>query len=384
MVRALEQHCGEVIALGPAAEGWWFASRAARQFARRVLRKNVDTSHSMVLSRVLGRTFARKLSQHHDVDLIFAPVASTETAFLETALPVVLYGDLTARFFQNYSAHLTSLPSWSVAELELVESSALRRASHVVYASEWAARSAIHDYQTPQEKISVVPMGANLDEVPTAEQIAILRSRPLGNQCRLVFIGVDWERKGGNTALGAMRLLRERGVNATLTVIGCVPPGVACEHVRVIPFLDKSLPEDQKRLAQLLMESDFMLFPTRREAFGIVCCEANAYGLPLLVSNGGGVPVRNGENGVLFPADASGGDYADAIQSLLKDPDRYRQLAHGGRQAFESHLNWDAWGRSMAGVFCRVLADAKKEKLNCGGEVALVSELANSVPNCAP
>jgi glycosyltransferase involved in cell wall biosynthesis len=363
MVRALEQHCGEVIALGPAAEGWWFASKVVRHFARRVLRKNVDTSHSVVLSRILGRTFARKLSQHHDIDLIFAPVASTETAFLETTLPLVLYGDLTARLFQNYAAHLTSLPSWSVAQLELVESSALRRASHIVYASDWAARSAIHDYQTPQEKISVVPMGANLDEVPTAEQIDILRSRPLGNECRLVFVGVDWERKGGNTALAAMRLLRERGVNATLTVIGCVPPGSAGEpHVRVIPFLDKNLPEDQKRLSQLLLESDFMLFPTRREAFGIVCCEANAHGLPLIVSDGGGVPVRDGENGILLPADASGGDYADAVQSLLKDPGRYKQLARGGRQAFESHLNWDAWGRSMAMVFRRVLAEQEKRQ----------------------
>ena len=361
MLRALEQHCEAVTALGPAAGGWWFAGKVVRRLTRVVLRKNIDYTHTVVLSRILARTFTRKLSQHDNVDLIFAPVASTEIAFLDTELPIILYGDLTASLFQNYAAHLAGLSPWSIAQLELVEGSALRRASRIVYASEWAARSAIHDCQVPREKVSVIPMGANLDEVPTAEQVSSARSRPRGNECRLVFIGVDWERKGGDTALAAMRRLRERGMDATLTVIGCVPPDAASEpNMRVIPFLDKSLPEHQHLLTQVLLESDFMLFPTRREAFGVVCCEANACGLPLIVSDGGGVPVRNGENGILLPAGASGADYADAVQALLNDRARYQQLGRDGRQAFESRLNWGAWGRSMAGLFRQVLAENEK------------------------
>jgi glycosyltransferase involved in cell wall biosynthesis len=362
MFRALEQHCEGVIAMGPAATGWWFAGKVIRRLVRVILRKNIDYSHTVALSRILGRTFTRKLSQHNDVDLVFAPVASTSIAFLNTKLPIVLYEDLTAKLFQNYAAHLANLSPWSIAQLELIESGAVRRASHIVYASEWAARSAVDDCLVPREKISVFPMGANLDEVPTAEQVTAARSRPRGNECRLVFVGVDWERKGGDTALAAMRRLRERGVDATLTVIGCVPPKAAGNdrNMRVIPFLDKSVPEHQHRLTQVLMESDFMVFPTRREAFGIVCCEANACGLPLIVSNGGGVPVRNGENGVLLSEGASGEDYADAIQSLMNDPRRYLQLVHDGRQAFESRLNWDAWGRSMVGVFRQVLAENEK------------------------
>jgi glycosyltransferase involved in cell wall biosynthesis len=361
MFRAVEQHCGEVTALGPAAEGWWLAGKVVRRLARVVLRKNIDYSHTVALSRILGRTFRRKLSRHHDFDLIFAPAASTEIAFLDTALPIVLYGDLTAKLFQNYAANLTNLSPWSVAQLELVEGRALHRACHVVYASEWAARSAVHDFHISSEKVSVVQLGANLDVVPTAEQVNIARRGPPQDECRMVFIGVDWERKGGDTALAAMRQLRERGVNATLTVIGCTPPGATSDsNMRVIPFLDKRLPQDQRRLTQLLLESHFMLFPTRREAFGVVCCEANACGIPLLVSDAGGVPVRNGENGVLLPVGASGRDYADAVQALLNDRERYLQLARGGRQAFESRLNWDTWGRSMDAVFRQVLTEKEK------------------------
>jgi glycosyltransferase involved in cell wall biosynthesis len=362
MFRAVEQHCGEVTALGPAAEGWWFAGKVVRRLSRVVLRKNIDYSHTVALSRILGRAFRRKLSQHDSFDLIFAPAAATEIAFLDTALPIVLYGDLTAKLFQNYAANLTDLSPWSVAQLELVEGRALHRASHIVYASEWAARSAVHDCHISPEKISVLQLGANLDEVPTARQINA-RQPPSQNECRMVFIGVDWERKGGDTALAAMRRLRERGVNATLTVVGCVPPNAINEpNMRVIPFLDKGLAKDQQQLIRLLLESDFMLFPTRREAFGVVCCEANACGIPLIVSDAGGVPVRNGENGILLPAGTSGHDYADAVQALLNDPKRYLQLAHGGRQAFESRLNWDTWGRSMAGVFRQVLTEKRKSQ----------------------
>ncbi|HKV94771.1 MAG TPA: glycosyltransferase family 4 protein [Candidatus Angelobacter sp.] len=361
MFRAVEQHCGEVTALGPAAEGLWLASKVVRRLVRLFLHKNIDTSHSVALSRILGRTFRRKLSQHKNFDLIFAPAASTEIAFLDTDLPIVLYGDLTAKLFQNYAANLTGLSPWAVAQLELIERRALHRASHVVYASEWAAQAAVRDCNISQEKVSVIPMGANLDEVPTAEQVNIARKCSPRDKCRLIFIGVDWERKGGDTALAAMRHLRERGVNASLTVAGCVPPRAASEpNMRVIPFLDKSRSQDQQQLIQLLLESDFMLFPTRREAFGIVCCEANACGIPLIVSDVGGVPVKNGENGILLPAGASGRDYADAVQDLLNDPERYLQLAHGGRHAFDSRLNWGAWGRSMNAVFRQVLAERAK------------------------
>ncbi len=355
MVRALERHCGEVVCLGPAARGWYLGASAFSR-ALRVAGVRIDADHLLLLSRILGGIFRRRLAGDR-FDVIFAPVASTELACLETPLPVVTYGDLTAALFRDYAQALVGLTKWSLGQTETIEQRALRRADRLVYASAWAARSAREDYGIPSDRVTVVPMGANLDRTPEREEVLQARHPGSGDRCRLLLIGVDWQRKGGSVALATMRELRNRGLDASLTVVGCLPPpGVLDPHLQVIRFLDKSVPEHCRRLEALYLGSDFLLFPSQREAYGVVCCEANAFALPVIASDAGGVPVVDGENGLLLPAGASPEAYADAIGALLRSPERYRALATGGRNAFESRLNWDAWGASMLPILRQAIA----------------------------
>ena len=350
MHRSLSRHAGEVTSLGPACQKLELAGKAAAKAIKLLSGYKVDATHTEILSKSLARTFKRRLAAAK-FDVIFAPAAATELAFLDTELPVVYYGDLTARLFRDYAPNVSGLSDWSLKQLEEIERRALTRADYLVYASQWAADSAVNAYAVPREKVTVIPMGANLDEVPAFNEISAARQSGASKECRLLFVGVDWERKGGDVALAAMRELRFHGIDARLTIVGCFPPaGISDPNLQVIPFLNKSIADDRKLLNELFLRSDFMLFPTRREAYGIVCCEANAFGLPLIASNGGGVPVWNGENGILLAADAHPGQYADAVQRLITDPEQYRALAMAGRKTFESRLNWDAWGKTMAHI----------------------------------
>lgn len=371
MMTALQRNCGEVTSLGPAGKALYLAGGLIRRGILLPLGKNIDYTHTIVLSKALAGTFRRRLGRTR-FDVVFAAAARTELAYLETDLPVVYYIDQTARQFRDYARNLRGLTDWAVEQTEHLERRAFWRAEHIVFPSRWAAESALQDYGVPQEKISVIPMGANIEGIPALEEITSRRSKGASGNCRLLFVGVDWERKGGAIAMNAMCKLRERGVNAELTVIGCSPPA-GCTHpkMHVIPFLDKSIPGNRERFNKLLLASDFMLFPTRREAFGIVCCEANAFGLPVLASDGGGVPVWDGENGILLPVEAGGAAYADAIQGLIEHPARYLPLALGGRRTFEERLNWDAWGRSMTAIFRDVLlAHPGRVRVECcaGGD----------------
>ena len=120
--------------------------------------------------------------------------------------------------------------------------------------------------------------------------------------------------------------------------------------MKIIPFLDKNDPAQNQEFEQLYLSSHFLLLPTRNECFGIVFCEANAFGLPVIATATGGTPetIKDGENGYLLPLKARGDAYASIIADLFHDEQRYSAMVQSSRAAFENRLNWDAWGISVA------------------------------------
>jgi len=258
-----------------------------------------------------------------------------EIAHLNTDLPIIYFSDLVWADLVEYYPQFSSMSSFAIAEGDRIEDAAIHRAAAVVYPSDWAVDGARKHYGASPGTTFKVCFGANLSPVPTREEAL---NHPLSGPVRLLLAGVDWERKGGAIAFECLTSLGERGVDAELTVCGCVPPQ-QYQHpkLRVVPFLDKNDPEQQKKLAQLFLESNFLLFPTRADATPIATCEASAYGLPALVTDTGGTrgSVREGLNGFLLPMEARGGDYADLILKTIADPAGYRELVASSRDQFE-------------------------------------------------
>ena len=358
MAKALEAHAGEVVYLGPDN------SRITRfiidntyrvdRWLFRLTGKHWITDLNRVLSWRLANVFERRLKEQ-PCDILFAAAASVEIAHLNTDLPIIYFSDLVWADLVEYYPQFSSMSSFAIAEGDRIEDAAIHRAAAVVYPSDWAVDGARKHYGASPGTTFKVCFGANLSPVPTREEAL---NHPLSGPVRLLLAGVDWERKGGAIAFECLTSLGERGVDAELTVCGCVPPQ-QYQHpkLRVVPFLDKNDPEQQKKLAQLFLESNFLLFPTRADATPIATCEASAYGLPALVTDTGGTrgSVREGLNGFLLPMEARGGDYADLILKTIADPAGYRELVASSRDQFEQFLNWDAWGKSLCEVMQGVL-----------------------------
>jgi phosphatidyl-myo-inositol dimannoside synthase len=91
------------------------------------------------------------------------------------------------------------------------------------------------------------------------------------------------------------------------------------------------------------------------EGFGISFLEAAASGVPSVAGDSGGVrsAVRDGETGVVVPPTDSDA-IADAIRSLLLNPDRRKQMGTAGRRAVETHYNWDRVARETREFTYRV------------------------------
>jgi hypothetical protein len=92
MVEALQKHCGDVLCLGPVnltlpqwqSKALYLIDKASR----RLLRKAYNYDHSIFISHAFSKCFESKISEKK-IDLIFAPAASTEIAFLKTKIPIV-------------------------------------------------------------------------------------------------------------------------------------------------------------------------------------------------------------------------------------------------------------------------------------------------------
>jgi glycosyltransferase involved in cell wall biosynthesis len=361
MTKALEKHVGEVVYLGPDRSALTrtieFAGRAANRASFSITGKRVISSdHHRVLSRRLAHVFASRLAQSR-CDVIFAPVASAEIAYLSTHLPIVYFTDLNWADIVDYYPGHASLIKFAREEAESIEAAAIAKASAVVYPSEWAAKTAIDHYKAEPKKVHFVPFGANFEECDIPSREAAL-GHSLTDEIALLWVGVDWQRKGGAIAYDCLLELLNKGVDAHLTVCGCVPPtNYHHPRIRQVPFLNKHDPAQREQLSRLFLDANFFLFPTMADATPIVLCEASAHGLPSLVRDTGGVAgaVTDGVNGYLLSPNATGRQYAEKILGIVQNPDTYNELVRATRCVFEEKLNWDAWGRSVKPVFRSVL-----------------------------
>ena len=344
MFMAIQRHWGEVQYVGPIAATRFLPEKIFNKIIQVVWHKKYNHQHSLLYSLKYARMLRKNLDRK-DFDIIFAPAASTEIACLKTHIPIVYSSDATFKTVHNYYAVYSNLLGISIAEGNWIERAALRNAKIVLSSSEWAKNSVVTDYHINEAKTFFIPLGPNSDDIPSAEEVFTKKKAKV---CRLLFLGVDWLRKGGNVAFDTLLNLEKMGIDAELTVCGCVPPAAfSHEKMRVIPFLDKSDPRQSFELITLMLHTDFLILPTRAEGFGIVFCEASACGVPAITTNTGGVSsaVHDGENGYMLPLSAAGADYARLIADIFQDDVRYYALIKSCRTAYEQRLNWDAWAQ---------------------------------------
>jgi len=341
MVRALRERVDRLSVVGPLPVGGAVRGRVDK-LRHRLRGQPYLRAHTWAGVRPMAEAARRPLAELQP-DAILSP-STLPLAALDADCPTASWADATFEANLLFYPGFTDLSEAHIVEAHDVERAAIRRASAAVFASAYAARSAAGYYGAAAESVHVVPFGANLDpeDIPSADAVGeAIAARSMGT-CRLLFVGGDWSRKGGDIALRVAEELADRGRPTTLTVIGTTPPVTGHPNLRVEGFLRKSVPDERARLRQLFVESHFLCMPVRAEDFGIVFAEAAAFGVPSVSSRVGGVPsaVADGESGVLFDVREQPGAIADRLEALLSDIEGYRALAASARSHYELELNW--------------------------------------------
>ena len=353
LVRALKANRSlNVDFIGPLEEMTSFYLRSKYHFYNRVLHKNYLPN---VDPRVL-KDYARQtalLLQNSEAEFILS-LGALPIAYLETSRPIIYYWDCTFSGNLEYP-WFSKLAPESIKYGHEMERLALEKCSIAVFASDWAAQTAVERYGVSREKLKVVPLGANLECNRTLEDAIKLVDMRSKQTCKLLFLGIDWIRKGGDVALNVAKQLNARGLETTLTVVGCDPliSEPLPSFVRCLGFLNKLQDDNKKTIEALLAESHFLIVPSIAESFGAVFCEASSFATPSLARRVGGIStaVRDGVNGQLFSRDADIATYCDFIIEVFQDHARYKALALSSFGEYETRLNWTKTAETLVQLF---------------------------------
>ncbi len=340
---ALEKNGAEVTLL-PLASGHRKLRRLMKfAIAKMVFRKRYLRDRDAGLLGSYARQIEAAL-EGKDFDFLFC-LGTAEIALVQCNVPIAFWVDASFAGMLNFYDSFTGLQAISIREGNEADAALLERAALAIYASDWAAKTAEANYPVLASKLHVVRYGANLKKAPSTSEIHQLIEQRSRDVCRLLLIGVDWKRKGVDIAVAAMEVLSKRGMQAHLTIVGCQPPPNTRlpANVEVVGYVDKATPAGQAQIDGYLRESHIFFMPSRAEAYGLVFCEACAFGLPCVATEVGGVPsiVESGANGWLLPIDSTADEYASRIQELWTHREVYEAAARNARQRFETHLNWD-------------------------------------------
>jgi glycosyltransferase involved in cell wall biosynthesis len=183
-----------------------------------------------------------------------------------------------------------------------------------------------------------------------------------GSALRLVGVGrLHWE-KGWEDTLGAVARLGRRGIDLTLTIIG---RGSTSDRLDVLAAIRDLGVEDRvqvlgpgsrAQVRTVLQSSDLFVLSSRSEAISTAALEAMAVGLPVVVTDVGGMRegVDDGVEGLVVPArdpDAM----AEAIATLARDPARRATMGANGRRRVVREYDYLERTRRLRDQYARLL-----------------------------
>ncbi|HET9106398.1 MAG TPA: glycosyltransferase family 4 protein [Steroidobacteraceae bacterium] len=208
-------------------------------------------------------------------------------------------------------------------------------AAKTLVMSAHVARSLTELYGIDPARVALAYVGANLRREPAMARPAPAHSKTI------LFVGMEWERKGGPELIAAFRRLPARHADARLLIVGAAPaldvPN--CEVIGRVPAA---------QVTRYYEQAAIFCMPTRIEPFGIAFIEAMMHALAVAAPSHGAMLdyIRDQETGVLFePGNCE--DTARALTWLLDHPQERQAIAARGREAVRSIYTWDAVGRRM-------------------------------------
>lgn len=340
---ALENNGASVIKFTP-ERLWYDKLLLFKKAFYRAIGKRYFVERTELVFKHLAKQINNKI-QDTDHDFVFS-FGSMPHVFLNHKKPFAFWTDATFNSLKNYYSSYTNVEKYQSEFMFKVEKEVFENSYKMFFASDWASKSAINDYDINPDKVITIPFGANLPEKVDDQRVQNSINDKLGHELEMIWIGVDWERKGGDILISLARAFNEMDVKCKFNIVGLTATAPADVKNNFIfhGFLSKNNQSEFNKLKELFYRSHFHILPTKAEAFGHVFAEANAFALPNIAFRTGGVPtaINAGKNGYLFNLETSPKDIAEFVASTFKNKEEYVEICRSSKDFYENEINWDS------------------------------------------
>jgi len=332
-------------------------------YARRKNGKLISKYGSSQLYHLLCRYSLNKKLKFHPVDVVLeiGDIANVK-------MPFYLYQDLSydvlVHYYKIFGVPLPGFPALDIEDIYRLRDRQriiYQQAAGIFTMSKWLARTLVEWSEVPVEKVHAVYAGTNagvllMEGHDNCTTFTTHKQRLDRNvRDRLLFVGRDFYRKGGDLVVKALQILRKEFNSKIYLSIagpsqwpmqGNIPDGVN--------FLGNIPPE---QVAMLYFDHDLFVMPSRFEAFGIVFIEALSSGIPCIGRNEFAMPeiIEPGVTGYLLENDDPL-ELAELIAKALQDDQLYINTLKK-RAYIKNFFSWDRVASDMVNTF--------RIKLNC-------------------
>lgn len=215
------------------------------------------------------------------------------------------------------------------------EADLYRGADAVAVTGSHVERTLVRQYGCDPARVRTVHIGANVIVPPVSTDLPRYAAK------HVLFVGVEWERKGGPALIEGFRRVKQDHPDARLTIIGC-SPDVSGPGLTVAGMIPRT------RMAPFFKSASVFCTPSLIEPLGIAAVEASLFRLPVVATRIDGFmeTVTDGETGFLIAVNDPDA-VASALRRLFADPDLARRMGAAGFERNHARFNWDEVGKRL-------------------------------------
>ncbi len=216
--------------------------------------------------------------------------------------------------------------------------------------NKYVINSFMKNYELEADKLHYIGYGINFDVLPDIEKRDDLKIA--------LFIGYEFERKGGPAVIEAFKAIREEIPDARLRIIG--PLDLDKKYlVNGVEYLGRI--SDRNEIERHMSEASFFVMPSLCEPFGLVFLEAMAYKNACIGSTNNAMPeiIEHGKTGYLVsPGEVD--ELSMYMKNLFVDATLRRKMGIASFQRVQRHFTWDVCGERVRKILSSLSTDKSK------------------------